>query len=205
MRHSHFIPVSGVPQGSVLGPLLFIIYIIDLADVLGRGLTVELFADDVKIYVNIGDINSFVLLQDGLNALSKWASEWQLKVSINKCTTLHLGRNNAMHDYAIDGVTLPNVRIIRDLGVIVNSKLSFSAHFAAITAKAHQWAGLISRCFKSRDPHILFRAFKVYVRPIVEYCSPVWSPVYKSGIRKIEAVQRRFTKIFKILFMFKLR
>ena len=180
MHHSHFIPVvSGVPQGSVLGPLLFIIYINDLADVFVPSLTVKLLADDVKIYINIGEIISFVLLQDGLNALSRWAPEWQLTVSINKCTTLPLGRNNAMRNYAIDGVTLPNVCIIRDLGVTMDSKLSFSAHFAHITAKAHQRAGLISRCFESRDPHILFRAFEVYVRPIVECCSPVWSPVYK--------------------------
>ena len=157
---------------------VYIIYINDLADVFGPGLTVKLFADDVKICINIDDINSFELLQDGLNALSRWASEWQLNVSINNCTTLHLGRNNAMRDYAIDGVTLPNVRIIRDLGVIVDSKLSFSAHFAHITAKAHQRAGLIGRCFNSPRTHtFFFRAFKVYVRPIVEYCSPVWSPL----------------------------
>jgi hypothetical protein len=100
-----------------------------------------------------------------------------------------------MHDYAIDGVTLPNVRIMRDLGVIVDNKLSFSAHLAHITAKAHRRAGLISRSFKSRDPHILFHAFKVYVRRlIVEWCSSVWSPVSKPDRRKTEAVQRRFTK-----------
>ena len=99
-----------------------------------------------------------------------------------------------MHDYAIDGVTLPNVRETRDLGVMVDSKLCFSAHFAHISAKAHQRAGLILRCFKSRDPHILFRAFTVYVRPILEYCSPIWSPVYKTDIIKLESVQRRFTK-----------
>jgi hypothetical protein len=93
--------------------------------VFGPGLTVKLFADDVKICINIDDINSFELLQDGLNALSRWASEWQLNVSINNCTTLHLGRNNAMRDYAIDGVTLPNVRITRDLGVIVDNALFF--------------------------------------------------------------------------------
>jgi len=93
-----------------------------------------------------------------------------------------------MYDYAIDGVTLPNVRETRDLGVMVDSKLCFSAHLAQISAKAHQRAGLIIRCFKSRDPHILFRAFTVYVRPILEYCSPIWSPVYKSDIVKLEKV-----------------
>ena len=108
--NSDFIPVvSGVPQGSVLGPLLFLIYINDLVDVFGSGLTVKLFADDVKIYTIIGDIISFEMLQTGLDALSGWSSKWQLKVSINKCTTLHIGRNNAMHEYAIDGVVLPNV------------------------------------------------------------------------------------------------
>ena len=187
LHHSHFIPVV-----SGLGPLLFLIYINDLTDVFGPNLTVKLFADDVKIYINIGDINSFVLLQDGLNAFSiDGPLNGRLQV------TLHLGRNNAMHDYAIDGVTLANVRIIPDLSVIVDSKLSFSAHLAHITAKAHHRAGLISRCFKSRDPHILFRAFKVYIRPIVVYCSPVWSPVYKSDIRKIQAVQQRFTNQLK--------
>jgi hypothetical protein len=188
---------SGVPQGSVLGPMLFIVYINDLVDVFGHNLTVKLFADDVKIYVSISDIDSVNLLQDSLAALTKWASDWQLKISIGKCVALHLGRNNLMHNYVVNDAVLPNVRETRDLGVIVDSKLCFSAHLAQISAKAHQRAGLILRCFKSRDPHLLFRAFCVYVRPILEYCSPVWSPVYKADITKLEAVQRRFTRRLK--------
>jgi hypothetical protein len=94
-------------------------------------------------------------------------------------------------------VPLPDVKVIRDLGVMIDSNLSFSAHYASITAKAHQRAALILRCFKSRDPHLLFRAFVVYVRPLLEYCSPVWSPVNIGDINKIEAVQRRFTKKLK--------
>ena len=97
----------------------------------------------------------------------------------------------------MNDAVLPNVRETRDLGVIVDSKLCFSAHLAQISAKAHQRAGLILRCFKSRDPHLLFRAFCVYVRPILEYCSPVWSPVYKADVTKLEAVQRRFTRRLK--------
>jgi len=195
IHNSSFIPVlSGVPQGSVLGPLLFLIYINDIVDLFGPGLTVKLFADDVKIYVDISDVENINLLQEGLFAVSRWAAEWQLTISINKCAVLHLGRNNLLYDYAIDGTTLPNVREIRDLGVMIDSKLCFSSHFALISAKAHQRAGLINRCFKSRDPHLRFRAFIVYVRPLLEYSSPVWSPVYKTDILKLESVQRRFTK-----------
>jgi len=178
----------------VLGPLLFLIYINDIVVIIGLNLTAKLFADDVKIYVNITDIDSISRLQDSLFAISRWADEWQLNISIGKCAVLHLGRNNLTYDYSLDGVTLPNVREMRDLGVLVNSNLSFSSHYAQITAKAHQRAGLILRCFKSRDPFVLFRAFTVYVRPLLEYCSPVWCPVYKTEIIKIESVQRRFTK-----------
>lgn len=193
--YSDFIPVlSGVPQGSVLGPLLFLLYINDIVDLFGNNLTVKLFADDVKMYINISDVKNVNILQDGLFALSRWASDWQLNISIKKCALLHLGRNNLLYDYAIDGSVLPNVSEIRDLGVKVDSRLCFSAHYADIAAKAHQRAGLIVRCFKSRDPFLLFRAFTTYVRPILEYCSPVWSPVYKKDIIKLEAVQRRFTK-----------
>lgn len=194
-QRSSLLPViSGVPQGSVLGPLLFLIYINDIANVIGSNLTIKMFADDVKLYASIDDISAVNLLQDGLFSISKWASDWQLRISVKKCAVLHLGRNNLQYDYALEGETLPSVQEIRDLGVIMDSRLGFSSHFANISAKAHQRAGLILRCFKSRDPQLLFRAFTVYVRPLLEYCSPIWSPTYKSDVNKIEAVQRRFTK-----------
>jgi len=72
--------------------------------------------------------------------------------------------------FAIDGVILPNVREVCDLGIIIDSKLSFSAHYAQIVSKR---ACMINRCFKSKDPHLLLRAFNTYVRPLIEYCSPV--------------------------------
>lgn len=186
--------ISGVPQGSVLGPLLFLVYINDIVNIFDSKVQIKLFADDVKIYVVIDDLCDCILLQNYLNRLVDWASQWQLKVSVNKCAALHLGPSRTNFKYNIESVNLPDVVSIVDLGVIVNNKLKFKQHINGLVSKAHQRASLILRCFKCRDPATLCRAFVVYVRPIVEYCSQVWSPVYLTDIHKIERVQRRFTR-----------
>ena len=89
---------------------------------------------------------------------------------------------------------LPVSAVANDLGALIDSKPRFSHHYSKITTKAHQRASLILRCFESRDPKLLFRVFTVYVRPILEYSSPVWSPVYKTDVKMLESVQKRFTK-----------
>jgi len=96
--------------------------------------------------------------------------------------------------YDLNGIILPDVKSMVDLGLTIDSNLRYKLHINNIVSKAHQRACLIMRCFKSRDPILLFRAFCVYVRPLVEYCVPVWSPSYIADINKVEAVQRRFTK-----------
>jgi len=186
--------ISGVPQGSVLGPLLFLIYINDLVEVFDSKLNVKLFADDVKIYIILDNIDSITLMQDGLNKLSIWADLWQLSISIPKCSVLHMGSSLTAHNYNINNNILPNTNSMLDLGVTIDCNLRFKLHINNIVAKAHQRACLILRCFKSRNAAVLFRAFAVYVRPLLEYCAPVWSPSYKSDILHIESVQRRFTK-----------
>ena len=192
---SEFVSVnSGVPQGSVLGPVLFLLYINDLTDLFGPGLSVKLFADDVKIYAVINDVSDVDALQSGLDLLCKWSVDWQLPISINKCNILHFGRSNNGHTYHLNSIDLPNVRDVTDLGVLLDSNLRFIKHYRLIANKAHHRASLILRTFKSRDRYLLFKAFTVYVRPLLEYCSPVWAPVYKTDIGIIERVQRRFTK-----------
>jgi hypothetical protein len=133
-------------------------------------------------------------LQRGLDELSRWADKWQLSVSVPKCSVLHLGSRNSCLNYEFKTIILPNVSSVIDLGVTVDSKLRFKEQINSVVIKAHQRACLIMRCFHSRDPKLLFRAFCVYVRPLMEYCVPVWSPGYNTDIIKIEAVQRRFTK-----------
>lgn len=186
--------LSGVPQGSVLGPLLFLLFINDIIDEFGDFLSVKLFADDIKIYAVLDNVIKSDLLQAGLNKLHQWSVKWQLNLNISKCFVLNIGINNAQRTYHINDTALSNALDAVDLGVTVDSKLRFYKHVSAITSKAHQRAALILRCFKSRDPYLLFRAFCVYVRPILEYCSSVWNPVYKCDIRMLEGVQRRFTK-----------
>ena len=133
-------------------------------------------------------------LQSGLDLLCKWSVDWQLPISINKCNILHFGRSNNGHTYHLNSIDLPNVRDVTDLGVLLDSNLRFIKHYRLIANKAHHRASLILRTFKSRDRYLLFKAFTVYVRPLLEYCSPVWAPVYKTDIGIIERVQRRFTK-----------
>lgn len=189
--------VSGVPQGSVLGPLLFIVYINDIVDIFDEKVQVKLFADDVKIYVVIDDISDCEILQNCLNKLYVWADCWQLGVNVKKCSTLHLGVDRINFHYDINGIQVPDVLSVSDLGVVINHDLKFGLHIRNFVSRAHQRASLILRCFKSRDPVTLCRAFTVYVRPLVEYCSQVWSPVNVTDICKIERVQRRFTRCLK--------
>jgi len=177
-----------------LGPLLFLVSINDLCDIFGPGIKIKLFADDAKIYMSINNILDHEVLQQGLYALSCWAEIWQLQVSVPKCSVLHLGNRNNSMSYDLNGIILPDVKSMVDLGLTVDSNLRYKLHINNIVSKAHQRACLIMRCFKSRDPILLFRAFCVYVRPLVEYCVPVWSPSYIADINKVEAVQRRFTK-----------
>jgi hypothetical protein len=178
----------------VLGPILFLIYINDIVDIFGKDLTAKLYADDVKMYTVIDDIRCIASLQSDLDRLGRWADEWQLSIAVNKCSVLHIGKNNPSHSYTLQSHSLNNVSEVIDLGLIVDLKLRFSSHYASIVRKAHQRASLILRCFKCRDISLLTKAYLVYVRPLLEYCSPVWAPVYTGDILMIESVQRRFTK-----------
>jgi len=123
----------------------------------------------------------------------QWADKWQLSLSVDKCCVLNIGKPKFDTKLSVRGVALPIVQSQRDLGVIVSGDLSPSLHINDIVVKAHRRANLILRAFESRDVCLLLRAFLVYVRPLVEYNSVIWSPSTIKDISAIECVQRRFT------------
>jgi len=187
--------LSGVIQGSVIGPLMFLIFIDELVHILASlGIIVKVFADDFKLYIRIINEVDVTTLQEALNFLFTWAEKWQLSLSLDKCCVLHLRLADPAVSFSLGGVSLHNVSSCRDLGVTITSDLSPSVHIHDIVAKAHQRSNAIHRCFLSRNVSLLTRAFLVYVRPLVEYNSIVWSPHLKQDINIIESVQRRFTK-----------
>jgi len=194
---SSSVPVlSGVPQGSVLGPVLFLLYVNDVADLFNSRVTIKLFADDIKIYMVIDNNSDITELQAGIDRVVQWSECWQLNLAICKCQYMRVGLKKVLDPvtYFVADSPLCSTELCVDLGVKIDSSLSFNTHINSIVAKAKLRANHIIRCFLSKDCYILTKAFTTYVRPLLEYCSPVWSPCYITLINKLESVQRIFTK-----------
>jgi ribonuclease P/MRP protein subunit RPP40 len=196
---SHSISLaSGVVQGSVIGPLLFLLYINDVIALLTtEGCVCQLYADDLKLY-NVLHTNASVFdLQRRLDELQAWSDAWQLKISFKQCVSLLINRLGSEPNSALTlgKNELTRVDEVKDLGVTIDGKLKFTSHINRIVAKAFSRVNLIFKCFISKDNiATLVRAFNVYVRPLLEYASCVWSPYHITDINQIEAVQCNFTK-----------
>ena len=159
--------------------------------------TCKLFADYVKLYTSFDllDVNCGTSqLASALLILEDWSKMWQLRINTSKCSILQLGPHNPSLSYTLNHNPLPVANSVRDLGLTFNCKLEFDEYINKIVSKAFQLVNLIFRSFVSRCPKILCRAFKTYIRPILEYCTPVWSPYLLCDIKKIESVQRYFTR-----------
>ena len=192
MESSKVTVKSGVPQGSVIGPFLFNIYVNDLAD--STECDLFLFVDDTKLFTEVNVLDDSARLQRDLNRISTWASNNQLQFSAEKCVVIHLGRNNINANYILDSQSLQSSEEERDLGVIVDASLKFNKHVAAKVAKASQMLAIIKRSFSHLDEDSFVQLYKSLVRPHLEFASSVWSPYTVSNISSIERVQKRATK-----------
>ena len=182
---------SGVPQGSVLGPLLFLTYINDLPN--GLTSTVKLFADDTLLYGVVVEDSDCDNLQDDLNKLEIWQNEWQMQFNPSKCNIICISNKQRppQRQYFFCGSKLEQVDSASYLGITVNSKLKWSEHISSISSKASQSLGLIKRNLWNCPRKVRETAYTSIVRPKLEYASASWDPHYKKDISTLERVQRK--------------
>ena len=188
--------ISGIPQGTVLGPLLFVIYINDILDNINSdGL---LFADDAKIFRAITCKEDSLKLQDDIVNLEEWSDKWLLKFHPDKCHLLTLGKiENIMysHRYQVGEKEIEHTFVEKDLGVIMDSDLAFAEHMTQKVKKANNIVGIIRRSFSSLEKDTFVKLFIAFVRPHLEYCQAIWSPHLRKYVKLIEDVQIRATKL----------
>ena len=192
--------LSGVPQGSVLGPILFLIYINDLPSLAET--PVKLFADDTKTYSTTNSPDNHEKLQQTTNNFYRWTREWNLDPNIKKCKRLHIGKNYPEYNYFITDDSnslfyINNVKEEKDLGVTVDQCLDFHTHITSKVKIANRNLGIIFRTFTHLDKLIFLNLYKSIVRPHLEYASCVWSPYLIKHKIALEKVQRRATKCIK--------
>jgi len=184
---------SGVPQGSVLGPLLFLIFINDLEDnVSGNVLK---FADDTKIFGQVRNGHDNIRMQADLDKFVEWADKWQMQFNVSKCKVMHVGQKNPGYLYNMGSNGLQRVDVEKDLGVMISSDLKCSQQCMYAYTKANRVMGMIRRTIAYKEPRIMLSLYKTLVRPHVEYCSCAWNPHYSKDKDLLEKIQHRFTKM----------
>ena len=185
--------ISGVPQGSVLGPLLFVIFINDIDYSVVNKLIK--FADDTKSYGVVSSPEKIDSLRNDLKNLCSWSSDWLMLFNVEKCKVMHFGKNNPKETYTMNGIILQEVVEERDLGVIVQNDLKASGQCSVAVKTANRVLGMIKRSFVARSKEIIIPMYKALVRPHLEYCIQAWRPHLQKDITQIEKVQRRVTKM----------
>ena len=191
---------SGVPQGSVLGPILFVLYINDLPDVVDVDSNIYMFADATKLYREMSDVKDEAILQDDINKMEEWSNEWLMSFHPEKCKVLKMGRpisdlSDMFNPYALRGHHLEVVENEKDIGVIIDCDLSFDKHIAEKVNKAKRIVNIIRRSFMYLDEESFLNLYKALVRPHLEYANQIWAPKLQRQIDSIENVQKRATKL----------
>ena len=186
---------SGVPQGCILGPLIFLMYINDLPSCVSSN--IDLFADDSVLHRQIVTWNDGIQFQESLDQVGEWCNTSLVQLESEKCRILHVTRQKSplIYEYSLDGTSLESVDHHKHLGVWLQSSLTWEYQISSICGKANRVLGLIRRTFGYKNPAGVEIAFKSLVRPILEYCCKVWNPHLVKHTNLIERIQRRATRL----------
>lgn len=192
---SPMLPVlSGVPQGSILGPLLFVVYVNDIPEKIIFS-SIFMFADDTKLLKCISSFNDHMLLQEDLTSLETWCIEWHLKLNATKCVALEFSfAEHDPTDYTLNGRIVSTKQSHRDLGILVCSNLSWSSHYTKMCSCAYSTLHMIRRNASSAPHPVKKCLYLSLVRCHLSYCSQLWRPRLIKDIELLERVQRRASK-----------
>jgi hypothetical protein len=196
-KNSRIISVnSGVPQGSHLGPLLFIIFINDITTCF-KHLRFLLYADDLKVFCPIRGVDDYQHAQSELEALSRWCMDNELHLNLNKCKVISFSRNRTTlrYDYELSRHILERTDSMRDLGVLLDRKLDFRSHIEELIVRAARMLGYVRRIGREfKDPYTIKTLYVSFVRSLLEYGGIIWNPYYAVHSNRIESIQKTFLK-----------
>ena len=191
---------SGVPQGSVLGPTLFILYINELPSLVSSSRI--MFADDTKLYRTIQDNSDIQALQQDLRILSDWSNKWLLKFNAGKCMVMHCGYSNPRRSYLMEQAdgserTLDETEVEKDFGVFIVNTLKPTTHCQRAANKAMSALKLLRISFESLNISNFKQLYSTYVRPHLDYCAQAVGPYMRQDFAALDKVQRRATKLVR--------
>ena len=192
---------SGVPQGSVLGPLLFLILISDIDEEIVHSF-LSSFADDTRVGKSVANEDDINLLQEDLEKVYTWANDNNMKFNDDKFELISFGLSLLLQNRRIyfgpDGSEIKAKLHVKDLGVIISNNCNFSEHINKVCSKARDMCSWILRTFCSRTPLLMLTLWKSLVQPILDYCSQLWCPTSPGLIKQLEEIQRSFSRKIKI-------
>lgn len=183
---------SGVPQGSVLGPLLFLVYINDVVDIVNPPVKIKLFADDCLIYAPVTCANDQIVINDCLDDFQTWCDKWEMKINYSKTTYTHITTKKHVlpFTYSIGPNYLPQVCAFKYLGVHITNDLKWRAHVENVCCASYRKLRFLRAKLPNATKDVKLLAYKTFVRPVLEYACAAWSPHQKDLIDKLERIQR---------------